>query len=266
MRADTFDGTRVLAVVEKEVADARKNKTVVLSMALVPILLVALALGTAFFMLQSDQGLDEEDMSIIPPELADMDPIDAFLMMMNDQYLFYFLMIPMMMPVYMAAYSIVGEKETKSLEPLLATPISVWELLIGKAASAVVPSVLLTWLSFLVLIVGGRLIMPEPVFLGMIRPVWLVGMALLSPLLAVLSVFCGMIISSRMNDPRAAQQVTGIFVIPIIALSMAVLAGKIFLSVSVVIMASAVTLALDCVVFYFAVKFFQRETILTRWK
>ena len=261
-----MDGAKVLAVLEKEVADARKNKMIVWSMALVPVLLVALTLGTAYFMLQSDQGLDDDDMSIIPPELREMNPMHAFLMMMNDQYLFYILIIPMMMPVYIAAYSIVGEKETKSLEPLLATPISVWELLVGKATAAVVPSVILTWLSFIVLVIGGYLIMPEPVFLALIRPVWLVGMALLSPLLALLSVFCGMIISSRMNDPRAAQQVTGIFVVPIIALSMAVLAGKIFLSVAVVIMASAITLAIDCVVFYFAVKLFQRETILTRWK
>ena len=29
---------------------------------------------------------------------------------------------------------------------------------------------------------------------------------------------------------------------------------------------AAVTLLIDCVVLYFAVKLFQRETILTRWK
>ena len=261
-----MDGTKILALAEKEIADARKNKMIVISMALIPVLLVAMTLGTALFMLNVDDALDDDDMDIIPAELRDMDPMHAFLMMMNDQYLFYFLVIPMMMPVYIAAYSIVGEKETKSLEPLLATPISVWELLIAKSAAAVVPSVLLTWLSFIVLILGGYLIMPEPVFLGLIRPVWLVGMVLLSPLLALLSVFSGMILSSRMNDPRAAQQVTGIFVVPIIALSMVVLAGKIFLNVSLVMMAAAVTLALDCVVLYFAVKLFQRETILTRWK
>jgi ABC-2 type transport system permease protein len=186
--------------------------------------------------------------------------------MMNDQYLFYFLLMPMMMPVYIAAYSIIGEKETKSLEPLLATPISVWELLVGKSLAAVIPSVVLTWLSFVVLIVGGYFIMPESVFLAMIRPVWIVGMALLSPLLALLSVFSGVIVSSRMNDPRAAQQVTGIFVVPVIAFSLVVLAGKVFMSVSMVIMGAAITLTLDCVVLYFAVKLFQRETILTRWK
>jgi ABC-2 type transport system permease protein len=261
-----MNGAKIRAIVEKEVADARKNKMIVISMALVPILLVALALGTAIFMLNSEGDLDEEDASIIPPELADMDPKHAFLTMMNDQYLFYFLIIPMMMPVYIAAYSIVGEKETKSLEPLLATPISVWELLVGKSIAAVVPSVVLTWLSFLVLVIGGYVVMPEPVFQGLIRPVWMVGMVLLSPLLAMLSVFSGIIVSSRLNDPRAAQQVTGIFIVPIVALSIAVLMGKIFLGVSVVIMAAAITLALDCVVLYFAVKLFQRETILTRWK
>jgi ABC-2 type transport system permease protein len=69
-----------------------------------------------------------------------------------------------------------------------------------------------------------------------------------------------------MNDPRAAQQVTGIFVVPIIVLSLGVVAGKIFLGVAVVLAAAAVTLVIDCVVLYFAVRLFQRETILTRWK
>lgn len=261
-----MSGAKIRAIVEKEIADARKNKMIVISMAMIPILLVAMVLGTAFFMLNSDDGMGEDEMSIIPAELQDMDPVHAFLMMMNDQYLFYFLLIPMMMPVYIAAHSIIGEKETKSLEPLLATPISVWELLVAKSLAAVVPSVVLTWLSFIVLIVGGYFIMPEPVFLAMIRPVWIVGMALLSPLLALFSVFSGVIVSSRMNDPRAAQQVTGIFVVPIIAFSLVVLAGKVFLSVPMVILAAAITLALDCVVLYFAVKLFQRETILTRWK
>ena len=257
---------KVRAIVDKEVADARKNKMIIISMALIPILLVALVLGTALLMLNTDDALDEGDMAIIPPELRGMDPMHAFLMLMNDQYLFYLLMIPMMLPVYIAAYSIIGEKETKSLEPLLATPISVWELLVGKSIAAVVPSVVVTWLSFIVLMIGSYFIMPQSVFLAMARPVWLIGMGLFSPLLALLSVFSGVIVSSRMNDPRAAQQVTGIFVVPIIALSLAVLAGKIFLSIAMILAAAAVTLVLDGVVLYFAVKLFQRETILTRWK
>jgi ABC-2 type transport system permease protein len=261
-----MNGAKIGAIVRKEIADTRKNKMIIVSLALLPTLLVAMVLGTAYFMLNGEGEIGEDDLSIIPPELKDLDPVHAFLMLMNDQYLFYFLLIPMMMPVYIAAYSIVGEKETKSLEPLLATPISVWELLVGKSIAAVVPSVVLTWISFAGLVIGAYSIMPEPVFLALIRPVWIVGMALLSPLLALLSVFSGVIVSSRMNDPRAAQQVTGIFVLPIIAVSIAVLAGKILLSVAMVVTAAAITLALDCLALFLAVKLFQRETILTRWK
>jgi ABC-2 type transport system permease protein len=257
---------KIYAVIGKELADARKNKMIVISMAVLPILLVALVLGTAFFMLRSPTGLDQGDLSIIPRQLRNMDPMQAFLIMMNDQYMFYFLLIPMMMPVYIAAYSIIGEKETKSLEPLLAAPISTWELLLGKSLAAALPAVLLTWLSFIVLIIGSYFVMPGPVFLALVRPVWLTAMVLLSPLLALLSVFSGVIVSSRMNDPRAAQQVMGIFVVPIVAGSVVVLAGKVFLNVLMVILAAIVTLAVDSVVLYFAVRLFQRETILTRWK
>jgi ABC-2 type transport system permease protein len=257
---------KVKAVIIKELQDASKNKMIIGSMALVPLMLVLLTLGTAFFMLRSNTPMDSSDMAIIPQQLQHLDPVHAFLILMNDQYLFYFLLIPMMIPVYIAAYSIVGEKETKSLEPLLATPISIKDLLFAKALSATVPSVLLTWASFGVLAIGGYFIMPAEVFEALIRPVWIVGMVVLSPLLAMLSVFCGIIVSSRVNDPRSAQQITGIFVVPIIALSLVVLGGKIFLSVFIVLMAAGVTLILDGIALYFAVKLFQREVILTRWK
>ena len=108
--------------------------------------------------------------------------------------------------------------------------------------------------------------MPGPVLQSMIRPVWLMGMVLLSPLLALFSVFSGVIVSSRLNDPRAAQQVTGIFVVPIILSSVGVILGKVFLDVSLVVLTSTIVLAFDCALLYFAIMLFQRETILTRWK
>lgn len=261
-----MNGAKIRAVFDKEIADARKNKMIVISMALLPLLLVGLILGTSFFMLRSGEGLDQEDTGLIPSQLGGMDPTHAFLIMLNDQYMFYLLLIPMTLPVYIAAYSIVGEKETRSLEPLLATPISVGELLVAKSLAAALPAVLATWLSFVVLASGAYFIMPGPVFEGLVRPVWLVGMLLLSPLLALLSVFSGIIASSRINDPRAAQQVTGIFVVPVIALSIAIMAGRVFLDVGMVLLMAAGALVLDGVVLYFAVRLFQRETILTRWK
>lgn len=44
-----------------------------------------------------------------------------------------------------ATFSIVEEKQTKTLEPLLATPVQTWELLIGKALSGAIPAVIMSW-------------------------------------------------------------------------------------------------------------------------
>jgi len=172
----------------------------------------------------------------------------------------------MALPVYIAAYSIIGEKQTRSLEPLLATPISTAELLVAKTIAAVTPAVILAWLSFALTAAGMYFIASRVVFAQLVRPVWTLGMLLLSPLFALLSTTSGVIASSRMNDPRAAQQVTVVFILPVIGASLAVLAGKIFLNVQVLLWATAAVALVNLGVLWVAVKLFQRETILTRWK
>ena len=87
-----MNGAKIRAIIDKEIADARKNKMIIISMALLPTLLVAMVLGTAFFMLNAPDGqdqLDQGDMAIIPPQLQDLDPMHAFLVLMNDQFLFH---------------------------------------------------------------------------------------------------------------------------------------------------------------------------------
>ena len=259
---------RVHAVVDKEWAQLKKNKMILWMMALLPVLLVAMVLGTDYFMLRAaalGQDMDEDEMPI-PDELQHLPKIEAFVIQMNEQYMFYLLLIPMTLPVYIAAYSIIGEKETKTLEPLLATPVSTWELLIGKSITATAPAVILNWLSFAVMVLGMHYLASPTVFAYSVRDVWIVGMLLLSPLLALLSVLLGVIVSSRINDPRTAQQIAGIFVVPLIGASLVVLTGIVFLNVQIVIASALVILLIDLVILYFAVRLFQRETILTRWK
>ena len=259
---------RVRAVVDKEWAELKKNKMILWMMALLPVLLVAMVLGTDYFMLRAaalGQDMDEEEMPI-PDELQHLPKIEAFVIQMNEQYMFYLLLIPMTLPVYIAAYSIIGEKETKTLEPLLATPVSTWELLFGKSIVAAAPAVILNWLSFAVMVLGMHYLASPTVFAYSVRDVWIVGMLLLSPLLALLSVLLGVIVSSRINDPRTAQQIAGIFVVPLIGASLVVLTGIVCLNVQIVIASALVILLIDLVILYFAVRLFQRETILTRWK
>jgi ABC-2 type transport system permease protein len=261
---------RIWAIVEKEWLDMRKNKMIVIMMALIPLLLVGMILGTTYFMQlapEDELNLNTGSQSFsLPPELAALGEKEGFIVLMNDQYMFYLLLIPMALPVYVAAYSIIGEKETRSLEPLLATPITTAELLVGKIIAAVSPAVILAWLSFAAVACGMYFIASRIVFTQLVRPVWTLGMLLLSPLFALLSTSSGVIASSRINDPRAAQQVTAIFIVPLIGLSIAVLAGKIFLNVTVLLWATAVVALINLGVLWVAVRLFQRETILTRWK
>jgi len=206
-----FTWPRVQAVIEKEWAEVTKNKMILWSMALIPILLVGMILATDYFMLRVPAEEQEDDISElpIPEQLSHLLPYEAFIIQMNEQFMFYLFIIPTMLPVYIAAYSIIGEKQTKTLEPLLATPISTWELLVGKSVVATAPAVVLTWMSYIVTLVGLRLIASPTVFLYSVRSVWILAMLLFSPLLAFLSVLCGVIISSRINDPHRAADYRG---------------------------------------------------------
>ena len=228
MRAKTVQWRRIRTVIGKEWAETRRNKMILWTTALLPLVLVAMVLATDYFMLRANtagQDIDADELPI-PEQLHHLPPFDAFLIQMNEQYMFYLFMIPMMLPVYIAAYTIIGEKQTNTLEPLLATPVSTIELLAAKAIAATLPAVIVTWLSYGALLLGLRWITPPNVYKYGARPVWVMAMLLLGPLLAFLSVSTGVIVSSRINDPRTAQQITGIFVVPIIGLSLVVLMGK----------------------------------------
>ena len=261
---------RIRAIVGKEWLDMGKNKMVLIMMALLPVLLVGMILGTAYFMgrtpdAEFEPGTGGSGMAL-PEQMSHLDPKTGTIVLMNDQYMFYLLLIPMSLPVYIAAYSIIGEKETRSLEPLLATPISTGELLVGKAIAAVTPAVLLAWLSFALTVVGMYFIASPVVFAYLIRPVWTWSMVFQAPLFALLSTSSGVIASSRLNDPRAAQQVTAVFIVPVIALSMVVLLGRLFLDLELMMWATAVMVFVNAGVLWLAVRLFQREKILTRWK
>lgn len=258
---------RIWAIAHKEWLDMGKNKLVLVMMAILPVLMVGMILGTTWFLERApEQEFTGSNSIALPPELAHLDEKTGMLILLNDQYMFYLLLIALALPVYVASYSIIGEKETRSLEPLLATPITTAELLIGKVIVAAGPSVVLTWLSFVLTAAGMYFITSTEVVAALVRPVWTLSITLHSPLLALLSTSCGVIASSRLNDPRAAQQVTALFIVPLLGISVAVLIGKIYLSTTMIMWATVVLVLINAGVLWLAVRLFQREMILTRWK
>jgi ABC-2 type transport system permease protein len=191
---------------------------------------------------------------------------ECFQVYMVSSFMLMFMMIPLIIPVNIAAYSIVGEKTTHSLEPLLATPITTAELVTGKNLAATIPAVAATWLGFLLFISGAWLISTPRVAAALLEPMWLLAIFLVGPLMALLSVNFSIMVSSRVNDPRVAEQLSAVVILPLLLLFFGQLSGFIIVNRLVVLAMAAVLVVLDAGMVVVAVRLFQRETILTRWK
>lgn len=257
-------------IVRKEWADMLRNKLVFYVVVLVPLFMLAIPVVMLFIMSWapvSDQDLREMERMLQNPIFAGMSPAEAMQSVMASNMMVLFLMMPLMVPVTIAAYSIVGEKMTRSLEPLLATPITTTRLLLAKGFAAAAPGVAMTWVCYALFLVAARfLAASDRVFAVFVDPMWLVAMFVLVPLTTIMAVMVGVIVSSRVNDPRAAEQLGALILLPLMALFIGAMAGFIMLNSTTFWIASALVAAADIGLTYLGVALFQRETILTRWK
>ncbi|MBK8901599.1 MAG: ABC transporter permease [Anaerolineaceae bacterium] len=262
---------KIKTIIDKEWAEVFKNKLVLFSVAFLPIILTALPLITLYSM----RGLGAEEMGVDTSAAPDeffgelcvgLSEADCTQVYMLNIFTLLFMILPVMIPVTIAAYSIVGEKTTRSLEPLLATPITTAELILGKAIAAVLPAVVVTWISYAIYMVAVRLMSSAAVSGQLMQPMWLLAVFVVGPLLAVMAVCAAMMISSRVTDPRTAEQLAGAVMMPIILLILGQSFGLFLLSSELVAIAAVVLVVLDAALIYLTVRMFERETILTRWK
>lgn len=261
----------IRTIIDKEWAEVFKNKMVITMMSLLPLLFTVLPLVMLSVMgTQSMEGLDATSAGVPANFLASCSGMNAGECMqvyMVNEFLLLFMMMPLIIPVTIAAYSIVGEKATRSLEPLLATPVTTSELLAGKALAAAIPAVLITYISFGFFVVGLHLLKIAPAVIGYIlSPTWLLAVLVLGPIFSVISVMTAIFISSRVNDPRVAEQVSSVVIIPLMTVLLLQLAGVVVINLSFMLSAIASSLLIAVGMVYLGTVFFQRETILTRWK
>jgi ABC-2 type transport system permease protein len=178
-----------------------------------------------------------------------------------------FMLIPAVLPTIIASYTLVGEKINKSLEPLLATPTTDLELLGGKSLSIFVPTMLVTWLSFIPFVILVDLItQPTLGYFLLPNTLWIIAVFAMCPLIGALSILSNVIVSSRVSDVRSAQQLGSLVIMPVILLFVLILTQSASTSVSLMTMFAVLMLALDVLVLYVALKVFRREEILIRWK
>ncbi len=195
------------------------------------------------------------------------DEFTTVILLVLDSFLLFFVIIPAAIPALLASYSFVGEKLNKSLEPLLATPTTDGELLLGKSLSIFLPTMGATWLSAtLFVIISNMLLEPVLGFAPLPTIPWLIAIVLIAPLFCTLSIMANVIISSRVSDVRASQQLGALVILPALFLFMLPLFGVFVLGVLGILLFAGGLFAVNLVIGYLALKLFQRERILVTWK
>jgi ABC-2 type transport system permease protein len=256
----------VWAVFVKEWRDLLSNRLLLGAVWLPALVFAAIPTGLVAFIQAND--LDPKQLGQIEQYIANFPDLPAKLAAQGfivTNFMAYFLLIPAMVPMAIATQSIIGEKVARSLEPQLATPMEVPELLTGKTLAAALPAVTATWGVFTLYgLVNGALADPRLTRL-VFSEVWLVAMVTLVPLICIFSVLLGIVVSSRVNDPRTAQQIGGFVVIPIIAVAVAqFFGGQATFNMQQVMIGNLIVAGLIGVVLLIGSWAFDREQILTR--
>ncbi len=261
---------KIQVIIGKEWAEVFRNRFVFFAVGFLPILFTALPLIILYGMRAVGDVNEFADLDV-PPQfealcggLAGVDCAQYFLI---SQFILLFMLLPVIIPVTIASYSVVGEKTTRTLEPLLATPVRTVELLAGKALAAVIPAVLATWIGFVAFALGTRVLTGSPAVMArLFDPLWLSAVLVVGPLLAVASVNIAMMVSSRVNDPRVAEQLSVLVILPLVGLFIGQATGLILINARLILWMAAALVLIDAGLLWFATQLFQRETILTRWK
>ena len=260
---------KIITIIKKEWAEVFKNRMVLFSLIFLPLLLTAIPLVILFTMRGDSAAMQSADMPeqvkrFMPggdkrrrmlPDLHGQ-PIHDHV---HDHAADY--------PASISAYSIVGEKTSRTLEPLLATPITTFELLVAKGLAALLPAMLATYAAFGIFAIGARLMISNPAMYSAIVDIrWLAAVILVGPLLALVSVNFSVIVSSRVNDPRVAEQLTALLIIPLLAVFFGQMAGLFVLNRNLILVGAAFLMFIDVILIFLSTQIFERETILTRWK
>jgi ABC-2 type transport system permease protein len=260
---------KIITIIRKEWVEVFKNRMVLFSVVFLPLLLTAIPLVMLFTMRSDSTAMQSADMpaqvdAFCPPELAGG---ECFQVYMVSQFMLMFMILPLAIPSSISAYSIVGEKTSRTLEPLLATPITTLELLLAKGLAALIPAILATYAAFAIFALGALLMISNPAMLTAILDIrWLVAVTLVGPLLALVSVNFSVIISSRVNDPRVAEQLTALLIVPLLLVFFGQMAGLFVLNRDLILIGALFLMLIDAILIFLSTQIFERETILTRWK
>jgi len=265
---------RIGALLAKELEDLRGNPglffpavlTGILSIVLPFVIAVAIPYFSGERLADSSDFRAALEMFRDQPASRALDPEGAVQALIFQQFLILLVLTPVAGAMSVAAYAVVGEKQARTLEPLLATPLTTFELLAAKVLGALVPGVALVTLCFGIYVTGVAALAHPGVYRTLLQPRALLIIFLLGPLASLAALQLAVCVSSRVNDARSAQQVGALIILPITALLVAEFTGNLQLTSRLVLMISTALAAVNAVLMLVGVRLFDRESILTRWK
>jgi ABC-type Na+ efflux pump permease subunit len=248
------------------------NKMVIMPMIVVPVIicvvlpavLTALAL-TADMAVMNGAELIEEILPYyaIPDDVTTLSTRIVYVFL-NYTFVPLFMLVPIMTASVIAANSVVGEKERKTLETLLYTPITNREFLVAKQLSAFLPAVVVTVVSFAgyFLVTNGISLVLDGIVIVQ-SLLWIPAILLLAPAVSLVGLAVTLLVSLKSKSFMEAQQMSALVVIPFILLIGVQITGLVVFNVLYVIVFSLLMFALAYVLIARVGPKFERERIIT---
>jgi ABC-type Na+ efflux pump permease subunit len=236
-----FDAARVGAVVRKELQDYRRKRSIVVAMIILPAIFFIEPLLAVFLGSPNPVG----DPSYRGPLLL-------------------LLLIPVITPSTLAAYSVAGEREQGTLEPLLTTPLRREEFILGKAVAVMLPTLGLSYMVFGVFLAVVRLFANPVIATGIFAegPL-LLALLLFTPLLAGWAIVVGLAVSVRAAEIRVAQQLGMLASFPPLGIVVLMGLGVIAPTFTAAVTFAALLLAVDVLALRAISGMFDRERLVT---
>lgn len=203
------------------------------------------SLGNMSFLLDT---LDTLTHSGQIPQLASMPTDNHRIVYYLSMYMFapLFLIIPVMASSILTANSFAGEKERKTLEGLLFTPMSMDTLFKGKVLAALIPSLLLSWTTFIIYGIIANILM-YPMFGKWMFPNlnWIILILWVVPACSLVVILFNVLISAKVRGFQEAYQLGGLVVIPLLALIAGQASGMLLISPFMLLLIGAVLLLIS---------------------
>jgi ABC-2 type transport system permease protein len=236
----TMSWRRIRAIARKELREYRRNRSVIVTMAIFPLIFLIQPL---FVVLRA--------------------PGSTSATLEHMHVLLYMLAIPVLVPAAVASSAVTSERQQGSLEPVLTTPIPREEFLLGKALAALLPSIAIAYAVYAVFVVATEVLAQPAMASAILQGPDLLAQLVFTPMLAFLSIWIGVAISTRTSDLRVAQQLSLLGVLPVVLVTSLIAFDVIHVSLGLALGLGALVVIADAIGWRIVSPMFDRERLIT---